>query len=255
MIRAARPFAAAALFALAAATPLAGQAAVVAVGSPEIRTAHLADRVDSLMIVVDRVQPYPVGSVVLQTVLVQDAGRDAVLRVETLRDTAGAVASVDSLTALRASLAPLAYASRVGQKARSIRFEGGRVRGEEVTRGVRKAVDVALPSLLFDGGAMEILLGALPLREGYAARLPVYHVDRAAAASASVQVLGTERVRTMDGGSCPAWRVVVAGGPSPGTYWIEPQTRALVRHEATGSPVRLVRRHGCAAAPLPQASR
>ncbi|HEX2205851.1 MAG TPA: hypothetical protein VHG91_21230 [Longimicrobium sp.] len=252
MIRAARH--AAVLLALAAA-PLAAQTALVPVGSPDVRTAHLADRVDSLAVVVDRVQPYPVGSLVLQTVLVQDAGRDAVLRVETLSDTAGTVAGVDSFTVLRASLAPLAYASRVGQKARSIRFEGVRVRGEEVTRGVRKAVDVALPSLLFDGGTMDILLGALPLREGYAARLPVYHVDRAAAASASVQVLGAERVRTMDGGSCLAWRIAVAGGPSPGTYWIEERTRALVRHEGTGSPVRLVRRHGCADAPLPQASR
>lgn len=227
----------------------------VPVGSPQVRTAHLVNRVDSLVLLVDRVDPFPVGSMVIATTLASDAGRETVLRVETVHDAEGKLTNVDSSVVLRGSLAPLAYTTRQGARRKSMTFADGRVRGEEVSsRGVRKPLDTPLPGQAFAAPLMDLLLGSLPLREGYAARFPVYDPDRGMA-STTVHVAELETVRTADGGSCRAWRVSVAGGGAPGTYWIEEHARTLVRFERTGSPLRVLRRQGCAARPVPHATR
>jgi hypothetical protein len=221
---------------------------------PALRTTHLADRSDTLLILVDRAEAIPVGTRVLRTALTSDAGRETLMRVETVRDTAGKDVRVDSVVVLRASLSPLAQAVRDSRGTRSLRFEGGRARGESVARGVRSAVDAAVPADAFPGGSLDLVLGALPLREGFSARVAVFDAARSSMAASTVQVVDYETTRVGDGSTCRAWRVLVSGGPDAGSYWIEDRSRVLVRFEGAGSPLRMVRRSGCAPATAPAAA-
>ncbi|HEU0054556.1 MAG TPA: hypothetical protein VFQ39_15315, partial [Longimicrobium sp.] len=134
---------------------------------------------------------------------------------------------------------------------RSVRFEGGRARGESVARGVRSVVDAAVPADAFPGALLDLVLGGLPLREGFTARIAVFDAARASVTASTVQVMEYETVRSGDGSACRAWRVLVSGGADAGSYWIEDRSRVLVRFEGTGSPLRMVRRAGCAPAPRP----
>lgn len=150
----------------------------------------------------------PDGEYVLETRLAEVAGRPAVVRRETIR-IGGAVMQVDSFALHRATLAPLA------------RSNGA-----------------------FLANSMDLLLGALPLADGYQAALAVRE-DDGSVVTARVRVTGREAMRT-DRGAVRAWRVSVRGASSEGTYWVGEDTRTLVRFVAADRSMRIVLRQGAA---------
>lgn len=150
----------------------------------------------------------PDAEYVLETRLAEVDGRPAVVRIETMRFM-GRVVDADSFALDRATLAPLPSADGA-----------------------------------FLAAGMDLLLGALPLADGYAARLAVRDAD-GTLATARVQVAGPEDVRT-DRGTVRAWRVQVRGSGSKGTYWLSDDTRTLVQFVAADRSMRITLRQGAA---------
>lgn len=94
-----------------------------------------------------------------------------------------------------------------------------------------RSLDVELASPVFYGGAVDLLLRALPLRVGYRAVFPVL-MPYGAQGEMHVSVTGQERVRTLDGGTCTSLVVRVVNGDDEGTYRIATATRDLVRYDS-----------------------
>jgi hypothetical protein len=236
-----------ALAALAGA-PAAAQRPEVGPGSAEIRTDSLRDHADTLDLMIARGdEAVLMGTAVLRTTLTDAA---TLLRVERVT-VQGVVMGVDSFTLDRRTLAPVAVHTEERNLKRTLRFEGGRVRGS----GDGAPADTVLAAPAFYGNSMDLVLAALPLRAGYETGVRFFDYGKEGAATARVRVAGTEDVATRDGGRCTAWRVEVEGGSHTGTYWIGAGSRSLVRYDG-GSGLRILRRSGCgAAAPGARAAR
>jgi hypothetical protein len=155
-----------------------------------------------------RTEGFPDAEYVLETRLAEVAGRPAVVRRETIR-IGGEVMQVDSFALDRATLAPIA------------RSDGA-----------------------FLANSMDLLLGALPLADGYEAALAVRE-DGKGVVTARVRVTGREDVRT-DRGPVRAWRVSVRGASTEGTYWLRQDTRTLVQFVAADRSMRIVLLQGAA---------
>ncbi|HEX2189255.1 MAG TPA: hypothetical protein VHG51_10180 [Longimicrobiaceae bacterium] len=225
-----------------------GQEARVGVGSPELQAARIRPGVDTLVFLRgtgDAEQPVPGLVLTLRTTLEGDGPGAVVVREEETRGRNGTVVDADSFVLARPSLAPVRQRSAGGQGERTLRFDGRRVQGSRTGPGMQTPVDVALEEPVFYANSLDLVLSALPLREGYAARIPVFDAGSGAVAELRARVAGAETVRTADGGSCQAWRVEVAGGSSNGTYWIERSGRGLVRYNAAQGEMRMLRKSGC----------
>ena len=243
-----RAFAAAAALALAPSLAAAQPALrTLPVGSPELHTEHLAARADSfaLMAVLGGGAAMA-GTLTLDTRLVTWEGRAALVRVERTRDPRGGSADVDSFVVERASLAPRLLRSATPDGSLTLRVDGRRVWGDEVDGPRRQAVARTLEEPAFYANSMDLLLGALPLADGYQALLPVFDLEAAPVERAAVRVAGAEQVRTLDGGACDAWRVEVRRGGDDAVYWIDTLTLTLVRWDSGDGRMRVLRRTGCA---------
>ena len=228
----------AALILLAHARPAAAQSSTpVGPGSPEIRTAELRAGVDTMeLLLLEGGTEFAAGMLVLRT----DLASATLTRVERMTGRGGDVLSVDSFTVDRATLAAIAGRVTSGEGARELRFEAGRVRSS----GRGAPLDTAVASPVFYGNSVDLVLGALPLREGYEARVHFFEEG----GPVRVRVTGAEEVATADGGRCPAWRVEVRGGSHGGTYWIGRGSPSLVRFDTATGGFRVLRRAGCAVA-------
>jgi hypothetical protein len=156
----------------------------------------------------DRAGGDPDAEYVLETRLPETDGRPMILRRESLR-VDRRVVQADSFALDRATLAPLAE-----------------------------------PGGEFLASSMDLVLGALPLADGYAATLAVWDEDEGAA-TARVRVIAREEVRT-DRGPLRAWRVSVRRTGSAGTYWMREDTRALAQFVAADRSMRMTLRQGAA---------
>jgi hypothetical protein len=245
-----------ALFLLAcAAGPLRAQSAgdttagpLLAVGGPGMETSRIRPRSDTLVLMIAREdQELAVGTLVLRTRLVGAGADSTVVRMEVARDLEGTVLETDSFTVARRSLAPVREHYSMPGRTGQLSFEGRRVVGSRTVRGVETPIDVVLDAPAFYENSLDLVLAALPLREGYAVQLPVFDSDQGGVVRLRVRVAGAEQARTADGGQCSAWRVEVDGGDSRGTYWIERSGLGVVRyHPRTETDgVRMVRTSGC----------
>ena len=82
---------------------------------------------------------------------------------------------LDSTTVLRHTLAPVSLRSYNKQRTMSLDFAGDRVTGSYVpTDSAAKPIDYPFSEPLFDSAIIDLVYAALPLREGYAARVPGY---------------------------------------------------------------------------------
>lgn len=157
----------------------------------------------------DRGGGAPDAEYVLDTRLAEVDGRPAVLRRESLR-VGGREVQADSFVLDRATLAPLSE-----------------------------------PGGPFLPRSMDLLLGALPLADGYAVALAMWGEEDEGAVTAHVRVTGREEVRT-DRGPVHAWRVSVRETSSAGTYWMREDTRTLVQFVAADRSMRMTLRQGAA---------
>lgn len=203
-------------------------------GSPSLRTAHFADREDAMEFIVDG-QPGPV-ILLLTTRLGERDGVPVITRTERMME-GRTVFSTDSFVVVRATLAPVLLA-RYGSGRSATEFRDGEVRTGD---GHRPVVTHPLAAPVFLGAAMDLLLGALPLEAGYAAALPVW--EESEAAVARVHVAGLEPLE-MPAGTRSAWRIEVRETGSAGTYWLDQESRTLLRYDPENGEYRLTRRRG-----------
>lgn len=150
----------------------------------------------------------------------------------------------DTVVAERASLTPRSHRSSHGASSLALDFEGRRVRGKAVSNGAAPKVDErTLDAPVFDANFLEIVLGSLPLEEGLHVGIPTYVHEQKEPMWFDARVAGVERVE-IDGVAAPAWAVVLTMPKGTGTFWIDRDTRQLVKGEVTspeGRQFRMVR--------------
>jgi hypothetical protein len=178
----------------------------------------------------------PEGEYVLETRLAEVDGRPALVRRETMRFGEHAMYA-DSFALDRATLAPILLRS---EAVADLDFSPGRIRGWVTENDGRVKVDVRLEAPVFLAASMDLVLGALPLADGYQARLAMYDPGEGLV-TVRVSVAPPEAVRT-DAGALRAWRVQVRGSASAGTYWLREGSHALVQFVAADRSMRMVRR-------------
>ncbi|HEX8392297.1 MAG TPA: hypothetical protein VF665_08090 [Longimicrobium sp.] len=230
-----------ALLLIATAAPLAGQtpADTVRPGSAVLRTDHVTESEHTMELTM-QASPVPL-QMVLSTRLVERGGVPVIIRTERLR-SGRSLLGTDSMTVERATLAPVQRVEYGGVWTRT-EFTP---RGVRVNDGVDKGVSRRLNAPVFLGSAFDLLLGALPLAAGYEAVLPVWDSRDQVATAATARVAGTEEV-AFAAGTRSAWRVEVRGSGYAGTYWLDRESRTLLRYESQDGRMRIVRRAAASA--------
>jgi hypothetical protein len=223
--------------------PFAAPADAVAPGASVLRPLPARDGVDTLtMVMVQKGVSIAVGMLVSESRPVAGPGGvPAVRRVETT--TSRMVPStVDTFVVALRTLAPVSQRTHEDRVV-ALDFSGRAVRGT-ITEGERTgAVDLTLPAAVFYDNSMDLVLGALPLADGYAADLPVYDDETGTVAWRHVQVAGSERLPG-SGEMADAWRVETTRGALRSTYWIDKRTHLMLRWALplpNGAELRIVR--------------
>jgi hypothetical protein len=238
---------AAALVAFAPAAALAQQPVTeIRPGSPEIDGSRIVPRADTFAVMaVNARDALPTVYVELRTARIDVAGVPAVSRVERMRSLPGVELSVDSFTVAAGTLAPLSVSERSRSAQGSLAFEGLAVTGHRMSRGTMTPVEVRLSAPVFLGNSIDVVLSTLPLAEGRAYRWPILREEDAGLDSVDARVTRRERVRTVQGGTCLAWRVETRAGGEPGVYWMERRTGELIQYEGAGVRFRILSHRAC----------
>ena len=213
---------------LAACSPSAGDEVLprIEVGSPLVDGSRIRPGEDTLAVLTGSGErPENAQILLLRTAV--DSTR--ITRVERIM---GEPAPLDSFVVARVGLRPLYAAPRDAEGKRStVTFEPAAVVRE--AEGRRQRQPLERPA--FYANSLDMLLRALPLREGMQGSLVMYEPERARTVRANVRVLGLERVITADDGSCSGWRLQVDGPDRyRGTFWIGERSGTLVRMEVGG---------------------
>lgn len=233
------PFFAAALLAACACAPAAAAQpdTLVRPGSGEVATAAIPERVDALHLYLGPGMRELAGRMRLRTTFATVQGVDAIIRTEATW-VGDVMVLADSFAVDRRTLAPLYYHSSGSGETSVLLFSPGQVRSV-FDDGPDTAV-VEVPEPVFLSAAMDLVLAALPLAEGYTTRLAVFDPEEGVQ-TALVEVRGAEEVSLARGRRVPAWRVRVSRGGASGTYWMDRESHTLVQYVNPGRDVRLVR--------------
>ena len=186
---------------------LAASAALVRPGDPSLDGARVAVGTDSLAVVdISSGARLTDGLVVLET---RREG-DVLLRAERFAVPGAPAVAADSFALDAATLAP----------------RGG---GPDA----------------FHPNSVDVVLAALPLADGYAARLAVHAEPGPGTEEVTIKAVRADTVRTLDGGACAAWRVDLVEDGAPAVYWIGRDRPVLVRYASPGEGVAFVRLRTC----------
>lgn len=225
---------------LACAPAVAAQPDLLRPGSAEVAGDSVAERTATFDISTFEDEGWTVvGQITLRTQRAAVEGRSAVVRTETTMFD-GEVAQVDSFVLDRRTLAPVVIRSDGVESSRSVQFGEGRVRTIDDGDWGADTADADLPEPVFAAGLTDLMLAALPLAEGYAARLAVYDPDSGEGVVWAT-VEGAEELALPGGSRAAVWRVRVADDATGGTYWLDRESRTLVRYENGGGTLRIQR--------------
>lgn len=201
-------------------------ARAVAPGDPWVDGRRLrsgTSRYSWIMVQGGREQPVGTRTDVL---VVRGDGR--VSRVQTVQR--GSWALVDSTVAEERTLAPRIHRSHQSTRTVSLDFAGARVNGRAVSGDSVQPVSAVLERPAFDSGNWDLVVRALPLRRGFAARVAVFDHEAAGLAWYPVCVVGQEAAGPH---GIPAWRVEARLSRSTITLWVDRATRDVIRFEST----------------------
>jgi hypothetical protein len=226
---------------LLASAPAAAQQ-VLRPGSAGVAAASLRERTETFdLLARDAGGWMPLGEMTLRTVRATVDGRDAMVRTEeTWIDDERVQA--DSFVLDRRTLAPVSVRQQGVEASRRLHFgDGGRLRTihDDGDWGADTA-DVELPEAAFLSGLTDLVLGALPLAEGYTANFAVYDPEIGFDTVRVTEVV-REELRLDSDARVPVWRVRVLHDASGGTYWLDRESHALVQYENEARTVRIVR--------------
>jgi len=169
-------------------------------------------------------------TVVLQ--VVRAAGNETLLQVEQ-RFPGGGGQIVDTAVAELHTLRAIAHRSHQPTRTMRFSFDNGdahgtvtalRVTGDSVT-----AVRQALGGPIFDSNVIDLVVAALPLREGFSAELPFFFYERGGRVAMPVAVRERAMVPFGRLGSRDVWIVTVGVPGAPATVWVDTRTHRALR--------------------------
>lgn len=196
-------------------------------GDPALNAERIAVGEDTLLYLFPHEDGLYVGALLRLQTYAQSAGdSSALVRVERTLGPDDEPLHVDSFAVTRTSLAPLHQSTITPDGSSHIATFDGHA---------------------FYSNAMDMILAALPLREGYVANLILTTGQPSGEQIAYVEVHERAPVATATGSECLAWRIQVTTEGGSGTYWINDDPRLLVRYVPLDESMVIARKDGCPA--------
>jgi len=193
---------------------------------PTLVTSHIAEGVvhNRLVPLGGAAQPHT-GAWTTERRFTDDGGTPAVLQVMTIG--APGHLSVDSLLFDRATLLPI-WERFHGAATRIVSFAGRHVTGR-ITRpdSADRAIDVTTAGPAYSGTIDDVIVQSVPLTPGYT--VVISCTGGEAVEIDTIRVRRRERVPTRAGPG-EAWAVDLVYPTGSETLWLDPATRAIVRH-------------------------
>jgi hypothetical protein len=215
---------------------------VVAPGAAEVRP-RVHEGTDTLQMVMEKDGvEIPVAQLVMETRVDGAAPGGPVIRRVEITVSRMIPSTVDTFALAAATLAPVSQRTYETRTV-ALDYDSAGVHGSITEGGRTGRVDVRLPVRVWYDNAMDLLLGALPLADGYEASLPTYDDATGTAAWRDLRVVGSEQVAGPSG-AVDAWRVETTSRGRTSTYFIDKSTgRMLVWAQklANGAELRIVR--------------
>lgn len=176
----------------------------------------------------------PFGAVLL-TRDSQSIGRLSILRNVARYDWVNGRVTSDTTLSLAATLAPISERTHTPSRIVFYDFHRLRSAGKIGPADSLVAIDDSLPQAAFNSTDLDMLVTALPLKQRFETRLPLYDPEFPGFRMATVRVSGTEKVRSA-AGRPQAW-ILAVDQPSRPTmfYRIEVTTHRMLQKDF-GSP-------------------
>jgi hypothetical protein len=172
-----------------------------------------------------------VGTITEEIALVETAGPPALRRTQVLESVELGDRRSET-TVIRESFLPHSHLDVTEAYTLTLSYHGTRLAGEKrfADRQV-VPIDASVESPVFDAHSVEMVLRVLPLADGYAAELPVFHAGRGVEMVISVRVLGREMLRSA-GDGVDTWRVRTDWEGVTQYYWVGARSRELLRQSS-----------------------
>ncbi len=169
----------------------------------------------------------------------EQASGQAGILIRAQEITMGQRTVIDTAVSNRSTLAPIWHNSKQPTAAMALRFDGRHVTGSHTAgTAAPEPIDQTVGEAVFDSNNQELVMGALPLALGYAARLPMYIYESKGIVWCDLRVVGQE---VLDGTA--AWKLDVSYAGAHGAYWFAKATGVMLRSDLvlpTGATMRLV---------------
>ncbi|MEP6733093.1 MAG: hypothetical protein ABJE10_20795, partial [bacterium] len=170
------------------------------------------------------------GSIRESTVLTSHDGKPALLSVRTVTTQRGAV--LDSALAYHRTLAPIWQHSHQPTKTMLLEFSASGVTGSFTPKdSATRAVHHPLGERVFDTTDLDEVISSLPFANAYSVVLPFYTFEEGAVERDSIRVVGVEKIAAPDKQMRSAWKVSFVDPVITSTYWIDQQTRKVLRQD------------------------
>jgi hypothetical protein len=218
---------------------------IITVDDPSIDWERIGSQADTKKIFLLQDGTESVVGATSEEIKVVESGDGAALQRAQILDSVALGNRKCATVMLRSSFKPISHIDQDGDRTISIKYDGLNISGAcELADGTVKPIQVKLSEPVFDAHSVEMILRALPLREGYAARLQVYSAAAGQVMWVSLQVSGKETTPAGAGKETDAWIVEADYGDTKLTYWIGAQTPELLKQSiviAEGTVIQFVR--------------
>ncbi|MGH7546252.1 MAG: alpha/beta fold hydrolase [Gemmatimonadota bacterium] len=165
--------------------------------------------------------------------------------VQVLESPALGGTQTDTVVVGRETLAPVSHRSRNARRTLALDYAPGAVSGSVTPAGgAAEPIQSSLDAPAFDGGTLDLVLRSLPLKEGFAAQVPIYLHEAGGTVLAEAHVKGAEPAQAGEDASVDCWVVEAQLAGQTLTFWIAKESRALVKQVLTAAPgveIRIVR--------------
>jgi hypothetical protein len=219
------------------ATPLIGQSAPAPYSPPapaELNTALIKPYHHAFhMIASQNGQEADIGTLDDRLIVINANGRPVFIRIQNVDTPTGNM--LDSAIADSSSLSPRHHSSVAEHRQLLLEFAPKRVTGQYFEPGDPPIpIDQGLADGVFDSNMLDVLIGAMPLAQGYAGRLLIYIYEAGGPVPMDVAVTGSE---TLNGSATWVANVTISGRTV--RYYVDKADHQVAQVVSPG--VRLVR--------------
>jgi hypothetical protein len=171
-----------------------------------------------------------VGVMTSTTQFADYMGRPAILLVRTVPTPKGNI--VDSVMMFHHTLEPVWEHSHQPTKTMLLSFSDSAVTGEWAPAdSAMRSVHHRIPRPVFNATGQGLLIASLPLAYGYQTLIPIYSFELGGMELDTLSVVGSGRVMLRNGGERDAWKLAFADPFITATYWVDRETRQILRQE------------------------